>query len=75
MVFLFSITFAFGSTALYLYLEISIPLPTNDSDGYASQYETEADFIAIADKRLRIAFLSLHEKENYYVLSSFFGLY
>ena len=41
MVFRIAIPFASGSTALNLYRAITIPMPTNDTNGYASQYETE----------------------------------
>ena len=61
MLFRLAIPFASGSTALNLYRAITIPMPTNDSDGYASQYETEADYIAVAESTRRIALLSRHE--------------
>ena len=39
MIFRLAVPFASGSTALNLYRSITIPMPTNDTDGYASQYE------------------------------------
>ena len=61
MLFRLAIPFASGSTALNLYRAITIPMPTNDSDGYASQYETEADYLAVAESTRRIALLSQHK--------------
>ena len=61
LLFRLAIPFASASTALNLYREITIPMPTNDSDGYASQYETEADYIAVAESTRRFTLLSQHE--------------
>ena len=43
MIFHLAVPFESGSTALNICRAITIPMPTNDRDGYASQYETEAD--------------------------------
>ena len=61
LLFRLAIPFASGSTALNLYRAITIPMPTIDSDDYASQYETEADYIAVAESTRRITLLSQHE--------------
>ena len=44
---------------------------TKNSDGYASQYETEADYIAVAESIRRIALLSQHEVDLCIGSSSF----
>ena len=71
MVFRLAIPFASGSTALNLYGAITIPMPTNDTNGYASQYETEAEYVAIAESTRRIALLSQPEIDACIGSSSF----
>ena len=71
MLFRLAVPFASGSTALNLYRAITIPMPTNDTDGYASQYKTEADYIAIAESTRRIALLSQPEIDSCIGSSSF----
>ena len=71
MIFCLAVPFASGPTALNLYRAITIPMPTNDTDGYASQYETEADYIAIAESTRRIALLSQPEIDSCIGSSSF----
>ena len=44
---------------------------TNDIDGYASQYETEVDYIAIAESTRGIALLSQPEIDSCFGSSSF----
>ena len=61
MIFCLAVPFASESTALNLLRAITIPMPTNDTDGYASQCETEADYIAIAESTRQIALLSQPE--------------
>ena len=70
-IFRFAVPFASGSTALNLYRAITIPMPTKDADGHASQYETEADYIAIAESTRRIALLSQNEIDSCIGSSSF----
>ena len=64
IIFGLALSFASGSTALNWYRAILIPMPTNESDDYASEYETEAIFIAIAKSTRRSVLLSLHEIKN-----------
>ena len=71
MIFRLAVPFASGSTSLNLYRAITIAMPTNDTDGYASQYETEADYIAIAESTRRIALLSQLEIDSCIGSSSF----
>ena len=46
-------------------------MPTNDTNGYASQYETEAEYVAIAESTRRIALLSQPEIDACIGSSSF----
>ena len=71
MLFRLAMPFASGSTALNFYCASTIPIPTKNSDGYASQYETEADYIAVAESIRRIALLSQHEVDLCIGSSSF----
>ena len=48
MIFCLAVPFTSGSTLLNLYRAITMLIPTNDTDGYASQYKTETDYLAIA---------------------------
>ena len=52
------IPFASGSTALNLYRATAIPMPNGGSDGYASQYDLESDYIAIVATSLPITYNS-----------------
>ena len=47
--------FAFGSTAHNVYRSTMIPITRKDTDGCASEYESEGDYIAIAGSTRRIA--------------------
>ena len=63
MIFGLALPFASGFAALNFCRAISMPMPTNDSDGYASQRETQAEFVPIAEST-RIALRSQHEIES-----------
>ena len=63
-------SFASGSTALNLYRATPVPMP-NGEDGYASQYELESIYIAIAESTNRIALLSQPQTDNCVGSSSF----
>ena len=71
MIFRLAKPFASGSRALNLYRAITVPMPTNDTNGYASQYETEAEYFAIAESARRIALLSEPEIDACIGSSSF----
>ena len=71
MIFRLAVPFALGSISFNLYRAITISMPTNDTDGYASQYETEADYTAIAESTRQIALLSQPEIDSCIVSSSF----
>ena len=63
MIFRLGRPFASGPTELDLYRTITIPMPTYDTNGYASQYEREAKYVAVAESTRRIALLSQSEKD------------
>ena len=63
--------FLTGATALNLYEAIVVPMPNKRTDGYASQYAIELDFIAIAESTYKIALLSQDEIDNCVRSSSF----
>ena len=46
-------------------------MPTNDTNGCTSEYETEADYIAIVESTRRNAILSQHEIDSCIGSSSF----
>ena len=55
---IFALAVPFGSTALNLYRTTPVPMPNGGEDGYASQYEMESNYIAIAESTNRIELLS-----------------
>ena len=61
MFFTLAIPFVTGATALNLYRAIPVPMPIKGTDGYASPYAIESDFIAIAESTHKIALLSQDE--------------
>ena len=56
--------FSSGSTALILDRATAIRMPNGRSDDYASQYDPESEYFAIAEFNSRIALLSQLEVEN-----------
>ena len=71
MIFDLAVPFASGSTALNLYRATPVPMPNGGEDGYASQYELESNYIAIAESTNRIALLSQPQIDNCVGSSSF----
>ena len=71
LLFKLAIPFAPGSTALNLYRATAIPIPNGGSDGYASQYDLESEYIPIAETNNRTALLSQPEIDNCVGSSSF----
>ena len=71
MIFTLAVPFASGSTALNLFRANPVPMPNGGEDGYASQYELESNYIAIAESTNRIALLSQPQIENCVGSSSF----
>ena len=61
MFFTLAIPFVTGATALNLYRAIPVPMPNEGTDGYASQYAMDSDFIAIAESTHKIDLLSQDE--------------
>ena len=70
MIFTLTVPFASGSTALN-YRATPVPMPNVGEDGYASQYELESNYIAIAESTNRIALLSQPQIDNLVGSSSF----
>ena len=58
MFFTLAIPFVTGASTLSLYRSIPVPVPNERTDGYASQYAIESDFIALAVSINKIALLS-----------------
>ena len=71
MIFTLAVPFASGSTALNLHRATPVPMPNGGEDGYASQYEMESNYIAIAESTNRIALLSQQQIDNCLGSSSF----
>ena len=59
MTFTLAVPFASESTALNLYRATRVPMPNEGEDGYASQYELESIYIAIAESTNRILLLTI----------------
>ena len=71
MIFTLAVPFASGSTALNLYRATPLPIPNRGEDVYASQFELESNYIAIAESTNRIALLSQSQIDNCVGSSSF----
>ena len=52
-----AIPFVTGATDLNLYRAIPVPMPNEGTDGHASQFAFESDFIAIAESTHKMALL------------------
>ena len=60
MYFTLAIPFVTAATVLNLYKAVPIPMPNDGTDGHASQYIIESDFIAVSSTQ-KIALLSQDE--------------
>ena len=70
MYFTLAIPFFTAATVLNLYKAVPMPMPNDGTDGHASQYIIEPDFIAISSTQ-KIALLSQDKINRCVVLSSF----
>ena len=70
MYFTLAIPFVTAATVLNLYQAVLIPMPYDGTDGHASQYAIESDFIAVSSTQ-KIALLSKDEINRCVGSSSF----